>query len=115
MNRKQRRKTSKKKTGKKKSSAPASSSLSQEDARALFNTAADKMIAGDLDGATPDLEKLLGVFPSHPRSLYLMGRIAYLRNDMDTALKFLGQAASTPNFAEPHCEHRCHPSHRRTA
>jgi hypothetical protein len=66
MNRKQRRKTSKKKTGKKKSSAPASSSLSQEDARALFNTAADKMIAGDLDGATPDLEKLLGVFQATP-------------------------------------------------
>ena len=99
MNRKQRRKASKKKP--KKISTP---SLSQEDARALFDTAADKMIAGDLDGATADLETLLGTYPTHPRSLYLMGRIAYLKDDTDTALKFLGQAASTPNFAEPHCD-----------
>jgi Flp pilus assembly protein TadD len=99
MNRKQRRKSSKKKP--KKSSTPT---LSQEEARVLFDTAADKTIAGDLEGATTDLKKLLDTYPTHPRSLYLMGRIAYLKNDTDTALKFLEQAANTPNFAEPLCD-----------
>ena len=93
MNRKQRRKSSKKKP------KPSTAPLSQEDALALFDTAADKMIAGDLEGATGDLEILLDTYPTHPRSLYLMGRIAYLKDDTDTALKFLEQAASTPNFA----------------
>jgi tetratricopeptide (TPR) repeat protein len=103
MNRKQRRKAAQKKTNKKSSATPAPNALSEDEARALFDLAGEKMLAGDLDGAKADLGKVLEIYPHHLRSLYLRGRIAFLQEDMDTALIFLKKAA-TDKFAEPHCD-----------
>jgi tetratricopeptide (TPR) repeat protein len=103
MNRKQRRKAAQKKSSKKPSAPTASNALTKEEARTLFDIAGEKILAGDLDDAKAELEKILEIFPQHLRSLYLRGRVSFLQEDMNTALLYLKKAA-TDKFAEPHCD-----------